>query len=142
MDISINNSTDNNITNNRFSYYTFNNNLINFRRPQRTRTQNLDNIINIPANYSISRQIKLPNPSPIFENIKTNLNIPNYLCCPISLQIFKDPIITNDGYTYDRESLQDLLIRTNLSPMTREVIIYATRNRAIRDCVLEFIQQL
>ncbi len=39
--------------------------------------------------------------------------IPNEYICPISMDIMSDPVICEDGYTYDRECIT--LINGNLS---------------------------
>lgn len=46
--------------------------------------------------------------------------IPNQFLCPITLEIMGDPVICQDGYTYERKSILDLV--NSLSPMTREPI--------------------
>ena len=38
--------------------------------------------------------------------------------CPISYEIMKDPVVANDGYTYDRCSIEEWWLKSNLSPMT------------------------
>lgn len=83
----------------------------------------------------------LPDPDPIFNTDYSYIkdNIPNYLCCPISLLLIKDPIITNDGYTYDRESLEIYLKKSNISPITRESLFYFIKNRSIRDIITDYI---
>jgi hypothetical protein len=53
-------------------------------------------------------------------NSSTNNEIPNQYLCPISLEIMSDPIICQDGYTYDRVSI--LALKIPLSPMTRQPI--------------------
>lgn len=45
-----------------------------------------------------------------------------YLKCPINKEIFFDPVIAEDGFTYERESITDWLERNSKSPMTREYI--------------------
>jgi len=42
------------------------------------------------------------------------------ICCPVSLMIFKEPVIASDGFIYETESLQGLWKNKMASPMTRE----------------------
>jgi hemoglobin len=42
------------------------------------------------------------------------------LCCPISLMVFKSPVIASDGFTYEEASLKTLFANHQVSPMTRE----------------------
>lgn len=45
---------------------------------------------------------------------------PTEFVCPISLQVMKDPVIAEDGYTYERKFLMEWLSKSSVSPMTRE----------------------
>lgn len=49
----------------------------------------------------------------------TSIDIEN-LVCPISLCIFCDPVIAEDGFTYERESILRIFNSTNISPMTKQ----------------------
>ena len=42
--------------------------------------------------------------------------------CPISQDIIVDPVIADDGMTYDRFYIEEWVSRNNTSPITREVI--------------------
>merc|ERR1719393_553661 len=42
------------------------------------------------------------------------------MCCPVTLMLFRDPVIASDGFMYEAESVKQL-IRSHLkSPITRE----------------------
>ncbi len=64
--------------------------------------------------------------------------IPNEYICPISMDIMSDPVICEDGYTYDRECIT--LINGNLSPMTRQRINKHNLlpNRALKEAIERF----
>jgi len=38
-----------------------------------------------------------------------NLQVPDHLCCRITLDIFHDPVITPSGHTYERAVILDHL---------------------------------
>lgn len=38
-----------------------------------------------------------------------NFQVPDYLCCKITLDIFRDPVIAPSGLTYERKVLLDHL---------------------------------
>ncbi|XWS59378.1 hypothetical protein CRYUN_Cryun08bG0116700 [Craigia yunnanensis] len=40
-----------------------------------------------------------------------DIEVPKYFICPISLQIMKDPVTTITGITYDRESIEQWLLK-------------------------------
>ena len=65
---------------------------------------------------------------------------PPQFICPISLQIMKNPVICQDGHTYERESI--LAIKQNISPMTRLPIDknILIENINIRQLIEEFIE--
>lgn len=35
-------------------------------------------------------------------------------------EVFKDPVVAADGYTYERQAIEDWLQKSNTSPMTNE----------------------
>jgi hypothetical protein len=45
-----------------------------------------------------------------------------HLMCPITMTLMIDPVIASDGFTYERESIETLLISSRRSPITREII--------------------
>ena len=44
--------------------------------------------------------------------------IPLEYLCPIRIEVFKDPVVLEDGYTYERDALEDWLRTHTTSPMT------------------------
>jgi hypothetical protein len=44
------------------------------------------------------------------------------LICPISQVIFKDPVISNDGFTYERLAIEEWLINNNTDPLSRNTL--------------------
>ncbi|KAG0504015.1 hypothetical protein HPP92_004087 [Vanilla planifolia] len=51
----------------------------------------------------------------------TPTEVPDYLCCKITLDIFRDPVITPSGITYERSVLLDHLQKVGkFDPITRE----------------------
>lgn len=55
-------------------------------------------------------------------NNNNNIDVPEYFICPISLQIMKDPVTTTSGITYDRESIERWLFKSNntICPVTKQ----------------------
>jgi len=60
------------------------------------------------------------------------------LYCPISKQIFCNPVIASDGHTYEKESLEKWLSTKNTSPMTREPL---KREYSDSDLIKKFVDQ-
>ncbi|XVF07524.1 hypothetical protein REPUB_Repub06bG0146600 [Reevesia pubescens] len=51
-----------------------------------------------------------------------DIEVPKYFICPISLQIMKDPVTAITGITYDRESIEQWLLKGNNTncPVTQQ----------------------
>ena len=45
----------------------------------------------------------------LLEKLNEDFQVPDYLCCKITLDIFRDPVIAPSGLTYEREVLLDHL---------------------------------
>ncbi|KAI5679912.1 hypothetical protein M9H77_01139 [Catharanthus roseus] len=74
----------------------------------------------------------------------TPAEVPDYLCCKITLDIFRDPVITPSGVTYERaEILEHLQKVGKFDPITREPL-YPSQlvpNLAIKEAVRAFLDQ-
>ena len=66
-------------------------------------------------------------------------NIPDELICPITLHIMKDPVLCEDGYTYERSAI--MAISNSLSPMTRQLIdkTKLIPNRGLKSAIDRFL---
>jgi hypothetical protein len=42
------------------------------------------------------------------------------LCCPISMQLFKDPVVSKLGHSFERRDIEEWLVKHECCPMTRE----------------------
>ena len=47
-------------------------------------------------------------------------NIDDLLTCPISMSLFHDPVLAEDGYTYEREAIERRIRHVGTSPITNE----------------------
>ena len=67
-----------------------------------------------------------------------NSNIPTEFICPITLNIMDEPVICEDGYTYEREAI--LRLPNSISPMTRQFINKNNLipNRGLKDAIDRF----
>ncbi|KAJ4953233.1 hypothetical protein NE237_030065 [Protea cynaroides] len=69
--------------------------------------------------------------------------VPDYLCCKITLDIFRDPIITPSGVTYERAVILDHLQKVGkFDPVTREPLEQhqLVPNLAIKEAVQAFLK--
>ncbi|CAF1153628.1 unnamed protein product [Rotaria magnacalcarata] len=65
--------------------------------------------------------------------------IPDALLCPITSDIFKDPVLAEDGHTYERQAIVQWIRQEGTSPITREPLSEKKlrRNHTIRKLVDE-----
>lgn len=59
---------------------------------------------------------------------------PEDLVCPLTQELLKDPVVLEDGVTYERKAITDWLTRSNISPMTNNTLSSKAMvpNRALR----------
>ncbi|KAF8725587.1 hypothetical protein HU200_020124 [Digitaria exilis] len=92
-----------------------------------------------------SEQIKLL--SDVFSKATladTPADVPNYLCCQITFEIFRDPVITPSGVTYERAVLLEHLDKVgNFDPVTREPLKehQLVPNLAIKEAVQAYLKE-
>lgn len=68
---------------------------------------------------------------------------PPHLCCPLSLDLMTDPVLAEDGNTYEREQIETWFKTSSISPLTREVLKSKKliTNRTVRDAIEAYKQQ-
>eukprot|EP00252_Welwitschia_mirabilis_P007392 TRINITY_DN1869_c0_g1_i1.p1 TRINITY_DN1869_c0_g1~~TRINITY_DN1869_c0_g1_i1.p1 ORF type:complete len:295 (+),score=34.62 TRINITY_DN1869_c0_g1_i1:205-1089(+) len=74
----------------------------------------------------------------------TPSEVPEHLCCNITLEIFRDPVITPSGITYERAALMEHLRKIgNFDPVTREPLQaeQLVPNLAIKEAVQAFLDK-
>ncbi|KAJ9565131.1 hypothetical protein OSB04_001097 [Centaurea solstitialis] len=74
----------------------------------------------------------------------TPMEIPDYLCCKITLDIFRDPVIAPSGFTYERAVILDHLQKVGkFDPITRETLqpSQLVQNLAIKEAVQAFLEK-
>uniref|UniRef100_A0A383VC19 U-box domain-containing protein n=1 Tax=Tetradesmus obliquus TaxID=3088 RepID=A0A383VC19_TETOB len=54
--------------------------------------------------------------------LETLEQVSEALCCPITHEVFVDPVVAADGITYERKAIVDWLGSHNTSPMTNSVL--------------------
>jgi len=71
---------------------------------------------------------------------QTRLPVPDSFKCPISHDLMVDPVVDPEGNTYDRASIEQWLVRTPTSPITRSRMTKddLTPNRALADSIVTF----
>ncbi|KAA8550564.1 hypothetical protein F0562_002248 [Nyssa sinensis] len=70
--------------------------------------------------------------------------VPDYLCCKITLDFFHDPVITPSGVTYERPAILEHLQKVGkFDPITREPLnqYQLIPNLAIKEAVQEFLDK-
>ncbi|KAL4558531.1 hypothetical protein LXL04_036732 [Taraxacum kok-saghyz] len=73
----------------------------------------------------------------------TPTEIPDYLCCNITLDIFRDPVITPSGFTYERAVILNHLDKVGMfDPITRQPLnpTQLVQNLALKEAVQAFLE--
>ncbi|CAH1441824.1 unnamed protein product [Lactuca virosa] len=69
-------------------------------------------------------------------DLDSDIEIPGFFICPISLDIMKDPVTLSTGITYDRDSIEKWLFsqKNDVCPVTKQVVvdIELTPNHTLR----------
>nr|GEU61570.1 E3 ubiquitin-protein ligase CHIP-like [Tanacetum cinerariifolium] len=74
----------------------------------------------------------------------TPVEMPDYLCCRITLDIYRDPVIAPSGITYERAVILEHLEKVgDFDPITREQLSPSqlVQNLAIKEAVQAFLQK-
>ncbi len=76
------------------------------------------------------------------KNIFKN-EIPEDLLCPITSDIFVDPVMTCDGHTYERKAIEAWFVKHNTSPQTNLTLMSKTLipNYVIKQLVKAFYEE-
>ena len=72
------------------------------------------------------------------KNMAAEENVPPHFICPITYQVMKDPVIDNDGVSYEREAITEWLRKGNTtSPTTQKPLLLSDLrpNRALREAI-------
>lgn len=95
-------------------------------RPQATRQRRYDD----PSEAElVHRRARAEEEHPHAEEIKKRF--PS-MVCPITHDIFRDPVVASDGHTYERSAIERWFETASTSPVTNETL----RNRALHENVL------
>lgn len=67
----------------------------------------------------------------------TSVQTPSEFMCPITMVIMKEPVLASDGYTYEKEAIQQWLQSNTISPLTRAPMRFTDcrPNRALKDAI-------
>jgi len=68
---------------------------------------------------------------------------PDALCCPISMEIMRDPVIAADGHTYERADIELWFANNNTSPKTGAVLPHVSLipNHALKAMISDFLDE-
>lgn len=68
--------------------------------------------------------------------------LPTHFCCPISLELMRDPVITfPGGITFERRNLLEAQKFNKLCPLSRQEIREMAPNRALKQAIDQWLQE-
>lgn len=70
-----------------------------------------------------------------------NEDIINLITCPITLDVFNEPVILSDGQTYEKEAIKLILNNNKISPVTRQKLNDNLNNLTINYSIKNLINQ-
>lgn len=73
--------------------------------------------------------------------VESSVTIPKDFCCPISLELMRDPVITSSGQTYDRPSITKWIDEGHCTcPNSGQMLSYTRLmpNRALRNLIAQW----
>ena len=71
--------------------------------------------------------------------IKIDYNeIETYFTCPISLEIMKNPVICDDGHSYEKEHISKYMENKKISPITRTTISKIIPNITLKNIIIYY----
>jgi len=67
--------------------------------------------------------------------------IPAHFCCPVSLSIMEEPVITPAGHSYERETIIEVIARTGRDPLTQEPLTIEDLrpNRGLKEAIQAYL---
>jgi hypothetical protein len=76
----------------------------------------------------------------IRNKINPEENIPFDMLCPITHDIMLDPVICDDGHSYEYEALNQAIRLMPISPITRQRITITIHNRNLKGLIINFLR--
>lgn len=67
----------------------------------------------------------------------TSINTPQYFICPITHSIMKEPVVDNEGNSYEETAIKEWLRYNSTSPITRNLLLvsHLKPNRSLKDAI-------
>jgi len=77
------------------------------------------------------------------KHLQLEADIPDHFCCPITLSIMKDPVMSPSGHTYERKSIEEYLEKNKKDPITGAALTQEELrpNRALKDAITSFCEK-
>ena len=60
--------------------------------------------------------------------------------CPITLEVFKEPVVDEHGHTFEKSAIEEVLKIKNECPISRQPIFFLTSNRIVQQTIEEWQQ--
>ncbi|XP_077176091.1 WD repeat, SAM and U-box domain-containing protein 1 [Paroedura picta] len=68
--------------------------------------------------------------------------VPDEFLCPITKELMKDPVIAADGYSYEKEAMENWIVKRRSSPMTNLPLqrLVLTPNRTLKMAISRWLE--
>ena len=77
-------------------------------------------------------------------HLDTRLEVPSAYSCPLTMEVFREPVITPAGFSYERSALMEHLAKVgkfdpiNRMPMTEQQVV---SNIGLRNATLQYLDE-
>jgi hypothetical protein len=116
-------------------------NEINRRQPQSPPSERIDDTTELPSLESSERGNVAPLPSKESSTPPEDCDVPKGFICPLTMDIMHDPVLDQEGNTYERRAIMEWLRRKHSSPVSRQPLNekMLIPNNALRETIHEFM---
>jgi hypothetical protein len=98
----------------------------------------------LPTQKKESGETCLKGKSLMTKETKRRMEVPDAYMCPITQELMRDPVIAQDGFSYEREAITKWFsVGRKTSPITNSALecTYIFPNRVLKAAIADFIQE-
>jgi hypothetical protein len=81
--------------------------------------------------------------SDLLDEVSSDVDVPKEYVCPITLKLMEDPVILEDGHSYDRKAIERWLRTNRRSPTTNEILNskHMISNYSLKSLIEAFVEK-
>lgn len=102
-------------------------------------------IWDLTSSFTLDSQISNGLKSLLFSLMQNDVHVPEDFICPITHEVMSDPVVLEDGFTYERSAILEWFSKDKVtSPMTNEVLTTTTMydNAKLKSEIENYLKKL